>query len=235
MEKKKFVFIVGCDAAYDNCLRDTILDRCEDQGVTVEVCSDLNHWSSEVRPRDFVLLLVDNEDYFAKAVLFQTLVGLRYDENRSFKTALFNVAPDDMGVLDSFRRGVCDIFLNNDSPMKISDSIAYLIEHGKPLPRDINSQVREDEPEPADHGDPILQCHLTVREMQILGWLCTGATNDEIADRLSVSSHTVKTHVYNIFPKIGVRNRLEAALWANRNIGPQIDRLLRTGVMSVAG
>ena len=57
---------------------------------------------------------------------------------------------------------------------------------------------------------------LTARERDILRMLTTGANNDKIGELLSISSHTVKTHIYNIFKKIKVSNRLEAALWATQ-------------------
>jgi LuxR family transcriptional regulator of csgAB operon len=45
-----------------------------------------------------------------------------------------------------------------------------------------------------------------------------GATNEEIGAKLCISTNTVKTHVYNIFHKIKVPNRLQAALWAAKNL-----------------
>ena len=57
---------------------------------------------------------------------------------------------------------------------------------------------------------------LTSREKQILRMLTLGSKNEEIASNLCISHHTVKTHIYNIFKKIDVPNRLQAALWAAR-------------------
>jgi LuxR family transcriptional regulator of csgAB operon len=59
---------------------------------------------------------------------------------------------------------------------------------------------------------------LTPRQIQILAQVAIGATNDEIADVLYLSPHTVRTHLYNIFRKINVPNRLQAALWAGKNL-----------------
>jgi LuxR family transcriptional regulator of csgAB operon len=59
---------------------------------------------------------------------------------------------------------------------------------------------------------------LTERQIEILALVAVGATNDEIADRLCISPHTVKTHLYNIFKKINVPNRVQAALWAASNL-----------------
>ncbi|TNC92823.1 MAG: hypothetical protein CSH36_02515 [Thalassolituus sp.] len=59
---------------------------------------------------------------------------------------------------------------------------------------------------------------LTRREKQILQLTATGATNTEIAEALNVSMHTVKTHIYNLFKKIGVSNRIQAVNWAQENM-----------------
>ncbi len=57
---------------------------------------------------------------------------------------------------------------------------------------------------------------LTAKELEILARLSSGSTNAHIARELRVSVHTVKTHAYNLFRKLGVRNRTQATAWANR-------------------
>ena len=59
---------------------------------------------------------------------------------------------------------------------------------------------------------------LTSREVDILRGLSKGLTNAMIADAYCLSPHTVKTHVFRIFKKIKVNNRLMAARWAAQHL-----------------
>ncbi|WP_346837375.1 LuxR C-terminal-related transcriptional regulator [Microbulbifer sp. SAOS-129_SWC] len=59
---------------------------------------------------------------------------------------------------------------------------------------------------------------LTRREQEILAELTTGEPNSAIASKLHLSEHTVKNHMYNIFRKIGVKNRLQASNWAKLHL-----------------
>lgn len=64
--------------------------------------------------------------------------------------------------------------------------------------------------------DPVLK-QLTDQERQILSLLADGKDNKAISERLFISHNTLKTHMRNIFTKIDVSNRTQAALWAIRN------------------
>lgn len=58
---------------------------------------------------------------------------------------------------------------------------------------------------------------LSAREVEVLQSIAAGRTNAEIADALVISPHTVGRHVSNIFGKLGIANRADAAAWAVRN------------------
>lgn len=61
---------------------------------------------------------------------------------------------------------------------------------------------------------------LTKRESEILVLIADGLSNQEIAERLFISEYTVKTHVSNLFRKIGVNDRVQAILYALQ-VGPR--------------
>ena len=67
---------------------------------------------------------------------------------------------------------------------------------------------------PRISGD--IDVSLTQREVEVLRQMAKGLTNKDIAKALDISYETVKDHVRHIFPKIGLTDRTQAALWAVR-------------------
>ncbi len=59
---------------------------------------------------------------------------------------------------------------------------------------------------------------LTPREAEVLGLVRAGLANKQIARRLEISERTVKAHLTSVFQRIGVSDRTQAALWAERNL-----------------
>lgn len=70
---------------------------------------------------------------------------------------------------------------------------------------------------PSSSNGALRGSQLTARELEVLQLLAKGAGSVEITARLSVSPHTVRTHIQNILTKLQVRSRLEAAAFAIRH------------------
>jgi DNA-binding NarL/FixJ family response regulator len=68
-----------------------------------------------------------------------------------------------------------------------------------------------------DSIDMVVEHDLTERELEVLKLIATGMTNREIAATLMVSEGTVKNHVSNILSSLGLRDRIQAAIFAHEN------------------
>jgi len=64
---------------------------------------------------------------------------------------------------------------------------------------------------------PVVNFHLTDRELEVLVLLAEGLTNQQSALKLSISQSTFKFHMTNIFEKLGVQTRSEALVLAAKN------------------
>lgn len=132
--------------------------------------------------------------------------------------ALFNVDPSTGIEQEAISLGVKGFFYEHDPPHLFPKGVAAILDKQLWVSREIMSKCvlgprrrRSGLPKGNTKG-------LTQRELEILAMVAVGAKNEAIAKKLFISSRTVKTHVYNIFKKIGVSNRLQAALWAANNL-----------------
>jgi DNA-binding NarL/FixJ family response regulator len=68
----------------------------------------------------------------------------------------------------------------------------------------------------ADRRERPAEVALTAREREVLALVVEGLANKQIARRMGISEKTVKGHLTNLFQRIGVADRTQAALWAER-------------------
>jgi len=93
------------------------------------------------------------------------------------------------------------------SAVSFINAIKFILSGERYLPFDLASSA----PAGKNHDD---FTNVSAREMQTLEQLCIGLSNKEIARNLEIQEVTVKLHVKNIFSKLGVSNRTQAALFA---------------------
>ncbi|MCY7393126.1 MAG: LuxR C-terminal-related transcriptional regulator [Leptolyngbyaceae cyanobacterium CAN_BIN12] len=63
-------------------------------------------------------------------------------------------------------------------------------------------------------GESQVQSSLSERELQVIEWVATGLTNQEIAEKLEISKRTVDNHISNILTKTKTDNRVALVRWA---------------------
>jgi DNA-binding NarL/FixJ family response regulator len=106
-------------------------------------------------------------------------------------------------------------------------AIGYLLKDAEPdeLHRAIRAAVRGEAPLAPKAAAALLAARssaglsqdLTDREREVLQLVASGLANKQIARRLGISEKTVKGHLTHVFQAIGVTDRTQAALWAERN------------------
>lgn len=131
--------------------------------------------------------------------------------------ALFDVSPG-MGIEEkALRKGIRGFFYKRELPDRFLKGIDTMFKGELWASRELmtKSILENRDKDIITRKDTTA---LTQREIEILSMVAFGAKNEQIADKLFISPNTVKTHVYNIFKKISVPNRLQAALWAAKNL-----------------
>lgn len=106
-------------------------------------------------------------------------------------------------------------------------AVGYLLKDAEPeeIHRAIRAAMRGEAPLAPKAAAALLAARsvaspthdLTEREREVLRLVTTGLANKQIARRLGISEKTVKGHLTHVFQAIGVTDRTQAALWADRN------------------
>jgi len=151
-------------------------------------------------------------------VKLQTILRMQPDSTTSHcPIVLFNVEPDDEIEKEAVDRGVRGIFYDSEPPDRFPKGILAVLNGELWYSREALSKCVLDARPPVKlPAGPATA--LTLREKEILTKIASGAGNKEIADDLCISTYTVKTHIYNIYKKINVTNRLQAMLWMAENL-----------------
>ncbi|MEL4504861.1 response regulator transcription factor [Luteococcus sp. H138] len=132
-------------------------------------------------------------------------------------------------LFDALEAGAAGFLLKNAEPERLVDAIRVVANGQALLAPDVTTRVirrmvshESGTPTPvaATRPDATVQLphgvELTARETEVLRLVAEGLSNHEIAEQLFVGEATVKTHVSNVLAKLGVRDRVQAVVWAHR-------------------
>jgi DNA-binding NarL/FixJ family response regulator len=121
---------------------------------------------------------------------------------------------DKTRILDALQAGAEGYLLKHSEPEVILTGIRDVVADGSPLdPKAARVLL-------TNRRSPGPDTQLTIREQEVLEMIGDGLPNKTIARRLGISERTVKSHLTNIYQRLGVTDRTQAALWAQRQRRP---------------
>ena len=119
-------------------------------------------------------------------------------------------------IFGALSAGASGFLLKRSKPEDLITAIHTVAAGEALLSPSVTSRVIErmaHDPAPDQERDERLDL-LTSREREVLELIARGLSNAEIADELTIEASTVKTHVKNVLSKLGVRDRLQAVIFA---------------------
>ncbi|MBI5844120.1 MAG: response regulator transcription factor [Deltaproteobacteria bacterium] len=139
-------------------------------------------------------------------------IEIKDPKNGGDYLALFNVGKERKLTREAMSRGMRGVFYDNMPLPIILKGIKAILSGELWYSRETLTTFLLEPEHEATLPEQVAKT-LTAREREILLRIAAGSSNQEIGEDLFISLHTVKSHIYNIFKKIDVPNRLQAALW----------------------
>jgi len=121
---------------------------------------------------------------------------------------------EDDYVFEALRAGASGFLLKTTSPEDLVRAVRVVADGGALLGPSVTRKVIADYARRAPLATPPSADTLTDREAEVLQLIATGLSNAQIADRLVIGEATVKTHVSRILTKLGLRDRVQAVVFA---------------------
>jgi NarL family two-component system response regulator LiaR len=119
---------------------------------------------------------------------------------------------DDETVFNAIKAGALGFLLKDSTPVELIKAIRNVYEGKSSLHPDIALKLVQELSRPS--GLPPTEEPLTEREVEVVQLVAQGMSNQEIAERLTITERTVRAHVSSILSKLHLANRTQAALYA---------------------
>ena len=118
-------------------------------------------------------------------------------------------------VFAAVRSGASGFLLKDVPAERLVEAVRLVAEGSMLLGPSVTRRLVEDfADQPASRGTDPSAYGVTRRETEVLGLLGRGLSNAEIAEVLVLSTETVKSHVAEVLRKLGLRDRVQAVVWA---------------------
>jgi DNA-binding NarL/FixJ family response regulator len=118
-------------------------------------------------------------------------------------------------LFEALRGGASGFLLKNSPPEELVHAVRVVANGDALLAPSITRKVIETFiRQPANRSNEVELRRLTERETEILQLLATGKSNSELAAHLFVGEGTIKSHVSNLLTKLGLRDRMQAVIFA---------------------
>lgn len=127
------------------------------------------------------------------------------------KIIVVTVSDDAAHLFEALKKGAQGYLLKNLNPGAWREYLRAVAVDEAPLPRELALRILQ---EFSQKERPRTASPLTAREEEILLWVARGMSNREIAEKLTISEHTVKNHLKNILQKLHLDNRVQLARYA---------------------
>ncbi len=140
------------------------------------------------------------------------------EEMGSVRVVMLSVSEDDQDFFEALRCGVDGYLVKNMRPESLFQELRGLARGEVPLSRTMTGKLLH---QLSRRGWPLVPPDgpdtLSPREQEVLLLLAEGLSNAEIAAELGIAANTVRNHVRSILGKLGLRNRVQAAVYAVRS------------------
>jgi DNA-binding NarL/FixJ family response regulator len=147
------------------------------------------------------------------------LMALLRDELPETRVIAMDILPEKVDIVEFVEAGGAGFIMKSASPQDYVDTIKAVARGEKVLPSILTASLFTQIVESAlksENGIPDSAIRLTQREKEIVDLISEGLSNKEIAVRLHIATHTVKSHVHNILEKLMLSSRLQIAAFARR-------------------
>jgi len=184
--------------------------------------ADVDDGFEKVRASTPDVVLVDHELTTGDTL---SLTARVHREVPNARVIVMGFSPLRVEVADYVLAGASGFILKGASFEELSTTIRAVASGADVLPEALTNGLFSQMTRPTSpaHEAPRLKpVHLTPRECQVVELLEAGRSNKEIAIRMQVAVHTVKSHVHSVLEKLGLRSRLEVVAFTHKRGGLDI-------------